>query len=45
MNDINSVKLKKEEHFVVKNYILSQKGSKKDVLTGTHNERAKVISA
>ena len=45
MNDINSVKLKKEEHFNVKKCILCQKGSKKDVLTGTDNGRAKVISA
>ena len=29
MNDINSVKLKKEEHFDVKKCILCQKGSKK----------------
>ena len=28
MNDLNSVKLKKEEHFDVKKCILCQKGSK-----------------
>ena len=46
MNDINSVKLKNKDHFNVKKCVLCQKGSKKnDVLIGTENRRAKVISA
>ena len=32
MNDINSVKLKKEEHFDVKKCILCQKGSQKELI-------------
>ena len=43
MNDTNSVKSNKEEHFDVKKSILCQKSSNKDVLTRTDNGRTKVI--
>ena len=45
MNGIISGKFKKEEHFLIKKCLLCQKGSKKDLLTGTDTGRAKVISA
>ena len=45
MDDIASVKLKKEEKLKAPKYILCQKGSKKDVLTGTDNSRAKIVNA